>query len=108
MADGSVVLCLNTRQRIMGHQLVATGTLDSVFVHPREVFRPPICIGAHGVVLMHNHPSGDHTPSQADIKVTRDLVRAGELLKIEVFDHVIMGRAVPNAPKNTLFCLLNL
>jgi DNA repair protein RadC len=57
------------------------------------VFRAAIAANAAGVVLLHNHPSGDPTPSDADIKVTRDLIRAGHLLKIEVVDHIIIGRA---------------
>jgi DNA repair protein RadC len=97
--ESFVVLCVNTRRRIMGHQLVSTGTLDMILVTPREVFRPAICIAAAAIVLMHNHPSGDPTPSQADIKVTHDLIRAGQLLKIEVLDHIIMGRACPERPK---------
>ena len=68
-----------------------TRTLDTILVHPREVFRVAIALSAAAVVLMHNHPSGEPTPSEADIKVTRDLIRAGQLLKIEVCDHVIVG-----------------
>lgn len=86
-----VVLLLNTRRRVKGHVLVSTGTLDTILVHPREVFRPAIIGAASAIVLMHNHPSGESTPSEADIKVTRDLIRAGLLLKIEVLDHVIVG-----------------
>ena len=86
-----VVLLLNTRRRVKGHQLVSHGTLDTILVHPREVFRVAIIAAASAVALIHNHPSGDPTPSEADIKVTRDLIRAGQLLKIEVLDHVIMG-----------------
>lgn len=87
-----VVLMLNTRRRVKGHQLLSIGTLDSILVHPREVFRVAIILGGTAaVILMHNHPSGDPTPSEADIKVTRDLVRAGQLLKIEVLDHVVVG-----------------
>ena len=59
--------------------------------HPREVFRVAIVACASAIVLMHNHPSGEPEPSEADIKVTRDLIRAGQLLKIEVTDHVIIG-----------------
>jgi DNA repair protein RadC len=84
------VLLLNTRRRIKGHLLVATGTLDTILVHAREVFRPAI-VAAAAVVIMHNHPSGEPEPSEADIKVTRDLIRAGQLPKIEVLDHVIVG-----------------
>ena len=87
-----VVLFLNTRKRVKGHQLVTHGTLDTLLVHPREVFRTAIITSAASVILLHNHPSGDATPSEADIKVTRDLIRAGQLLKIEVLDHVVMGR----------------
>ena len=87
-----VVLLLNTRRRIKGHHLVSIGTLDTLLVHPREVFRIAIMAGGvSAIVLMHNHPSGDANPSEADIKVTRDLIRAGQLLKIEVLDHVIVG-----------------
>jgi len=86
-----VVLLLNTRRRVKGHLLVSTGLLDSLLVHPREVFRPAIIAAAGAIVLMHNHPSGEPTPSDSDIKVTRDLIRAGQLLKIEVLDHVIVG-----------------
>lgn len=89
--EALVVLVLNTRRRIMGHNLVALGTLDSVNVHAREVFKPAIAISAHALILMHNHPSGDSSPSDADIKVTRDLIRAGQLLKIELLDHLIIG-----------------
>jgi len=86
-----VVLLLNTRRRIKGHTLVSTGTLDTILVHPREVFRPAIIAAASALVVMHNHPSGESTPSEADIKVTRDLIRAGQLLRIELLDHVIIG-----------------
>ena len=86
-----VVLLLNTRRRLKGHQLVTIGTIDTILVHPREVFRVAVISSAAAVILMHNHPSNDPTPSEADIKVTRDLIRAGQLLKIEVLDHVIMG-----------------
>jgi DNA repair protein RadC len=86
-----VVLLLNTRRRVKGHQLLTIGTLDTILVHPREVFRAAIIAASAAVVLMHNHPSGEPQPSEADIKVTRDLIRAGQLLKIEVLDHVIVG-----------------
>jgi DNA repair protein RadC len=87
-----VVLLLNTRRKVLGHCLISTGTLDTILVHPREVFRPAVIGAAAAVVIMHNHPSGDPTPSEADIKVTRDLIRAGQLLKIELLDHVVMGQ----------------
>lgn len=86
-----VVFLLNTRRRVKGHVLISTGTLDTILVHPREVFRPAIIASAAAIVIAHNHPSGESTPSEADIKVTRDLIRAGQLLKIELLDHVILG-----------------
>ncbi|MGA3268914.1 MAG: JAB domain-containing protein [Verrucomicrobiota bacterium] len=98
------VLCLNTRRRLIGHKLISHGTLDTILVHPREVFKPAIAANAAAVVLAHNHPSGDPSPSDADIKVTRDLIRAGQLLKIEVLDHVIIGRPAPYRLKD--YCSL--
>jgi DNA repair protein RadC len=86
-----VVLLLNTRKRVKGHHFVTIGTMDTILVHPREVFSVAIAMKAAHIVMIHNHPSGDPTPSEADIKVTRDLIRAGQLLKIEVLDHIIMG-----------------
>lgn len=86
-----VVLLLNTRRRIKGHQLVTIGTLDTLLVHPREIFRLAVMTASAALILMHNHPSGESLPSDADIRVTRDLIRAGQLLKIEVLDHVIVG-----------------
>jgi len=85
------VLILNTRHRIKGHHIVSIGTMDTILVHPREVFRLAIVTAASALILMHNHPSGESTPSEADIKVTRDLIRAGQILKIEVLDHIIIG-----------------
>jgi len=87
-----VVLILNTRRKVKGHYLVSIGTMDTILVHPREVFRTAIVASASALILMHNHPSGEAQPSEADVKVTRDLIRAGQLLKIEVLDHVVVGR----------------
>jgi DNA repair protein RadC len=94
------VVLLNTRRRLIRVEKISQGTLDTILVHPREVFKPAIAANASAVVLAHNHPSGDPTPSEADIKVTRDLIRAGQLLKIEVLDHVIIGRATQERPKD--------
>ena len=69
-------------------------------VHPREVFKTTIAARAAAVVLVHNHPSGDPTPSEADIKVTRDLIGVGQLLKMELLDHIILGRATLGRPKD--------
>jgi DNA repair protein RadC len=94
------VLLLNTRKRLIRVEEISDGTLDTILVHPREVFRAAIVANAAGIVLVHNHPSGDPAPSEADIKVTRDLIRAGQLLKIEVVDHVIIGRATAERTKD--------
>ena len=89
------VLLLNTRRRVKGHQIVSIGTHDTILVHPISVFRLAVATSAPAIVLAHNHPSGEAQPSEADIKVTRDLIRAGQLLKIEVLDHVILGAGSP-------------
>jgi len=94
------VLLLNTRKRLIRVEEISQGLLDTILVHPREVFRAAIVANAAGIVLVHNHPSGDPTPSEADIKVTRDLIRAGQLLKLEVVDHVIIGRATAERTKD--------
>jgi len=94
------VLLLNVRKRLIRAEDISQGTLDTILVHPREVFRAAIVANAAGIVLVHNHPSGDPTPSEADIKVTRDLIRAGQLLKIDVVDHVIIGRATAERAKD--------
>lgn len=97
--EAFVVLVLNTRRRIIGHNLVTLGTLDTCNVHSREVFRPVICAAGSACILMHNHPSGDCQPSEGDIRVTRDLIRAGQLLKIDVLDHVVVGEPTPERPR---------
>ena len=94
------VLLLNTRKKLIRPEEISEGTLDTLLVHPREVFRAAIGANAAAIVLVHNHPSGDPTPSEADIKVTRDLIRAGQLLKIEVVDHVIIGHATAERAKD--------
>ena len=87
------VVLLNTRRKLIRIVNITQGTLDSVLIHPREVFRAAVEHRASALVLTHNHPSGDPNPSEADIRVTRDLMRAGKILKIEVLDHIIMGQA---------------
>lgn len=93
------VLLLNTRRRLIRIEEISNGTLDTILVHPREVFKSAIAANAAAMILVHNHPSGDPTPSEADVKVTRDLIRAGQLLKIEVIDHIIIGRATTERAK---------
>jgi DNA repair protein RadC len=90
--ENFIVIHLNSRNKPIGFEILSTGTLDTLLVHPREVFKSAIVANSHGIILCHNHPSGDSAPSEADIKVTRDLIRASQLLKIEVLDHIVLGR----------------
>ena len=94
------VVFLNTRRRCMGVQTLATGILDQVLIHAREVFAPAIARRASAIILAHNHPSGDPMPSEGDIRSTRDLIRAGQLLRIEVLDHVILGARTADRPRD--------
>ena len=93
-------ILLDTRRRLIRKVHLTNGTLDAAIVHPRDVFRHAVVANASAMVLAHNHPSGDPTPSKADITVTRDLVRAGQLLKIEVLDHIILGRRTDERPRD--------
>ena len=94
------VVLLNTRKRLIRVEEISEGLLDTILVHPRDVFRAAITANAAAVILIHNHPSGDPTPSDADIKVTRDLIRASHILKIELVDHIIIGRASAERAKD--------
>jgi len=85
------VLALGTQSEVRGTALITRGILNSSLVHPREVFRAAITEAAAGIVVVHNHPSGDPTPSADDRSVTRQLVEAGRLLDLPVYDHVIVG-----------------
>ncbi|MFI5345316.1 MAG: DNA repair protein RadC [Elusimicrobiota bacterium] len=88
-----VILCLNARRQLVHHETVSVGTLSASLVHPREVFAPAIAHSAAAVVAVHNHPSGDPTPSSEDRDVTRRLQRAGELLGIPLADHVVVSES---------------
>jgi DNA repair protein RadC len=98
--ENMVVVHLNARKHIIGFEIISNGTLDTLLVHPREVFKSAIIANSAAIVLAHNHPSGDSSPSAADISVTRDLIKAGMLLKIEVLDHIVLGRKSPERPKD--------
>lgn len=86
-----VALLLNTRYNIVGYSLVSIGSVNESIAHPREVFRAAIASGAYAFILMHNHPSGDSSPSQSDHSLTRRLMEGAELLQIKFLDHVIAG-----------------
>ena len=85
------VLYLNGRNRLLSLELVSVGTLNASIVHPRDVFRPAIMQGANSVLVVHNHPSGETDPSEEDLAITRRLGEAGELLGIQLLDHVIVA-----------------
>ncbi len=87
-----VAVFLSARSLAIGVHTISIGTLTASLVHPREAFKVGILLGAAGVIVGHNHPSGDPTPSPEDREATRRLQRAGELLGIPVLDHLIIGR----------------
>lgn len=87
-------LALNTKNRLLKAFEVSVGSLSASIVHPRELFKDAVRLSAASLVVVHNHPSGDPTPSGADIQLTRRLVKAGDVLGIEVLDHVVIGDAV--------------
>ncbi len=90
-----VVAVLDARLRHIGTTVISVGTVSESSAHPREVMRPVITRGAHGFVLIHNHPSGDPSPSRADETVTRHLVDAAKLMQVCFLDHVIIGKPSP-------------
>ncbi len=85
------VLLLDTRYRLLRVEQISLGSLNESIAHPRDVFRPAIISAAHAVVVVHNHPSGDPSPSQADHALTRRLAAAAELLQLKLLDHIIIG-----------------
>jgi DNA repair protein RadC len=85
------VVLLDAQLRYLMHTEVSVGTLNASLVHPREVFGPALREGAASLILVHNHPSGDTTPSREDVRLTRQLVEAGKLLDVPIHDHVIVG-----------------
>ena len=85
------IVCLDTKNQVIDSHQISVGTLDASLVHPREVFRPAIKDAASSVLLVHNHPSGDPTPSREDLAVTKRLEEAGKLLGIDVLDHIVLG-----------------
>lgn len=86
-----VVILLSSKNAVIGVETISVGTLNASIVHPREVFKPAVVNSAAAIILAHNHPSGVATPSQEDIAITKRLKKAGEVLGIDVLDHVIIG-----------------
>ena len=87
-----IVIPLNRKNYPLGRFIVSVGTINSAIVHPREVFRPAILAGASAVIVAHNHPSGDPSPSRADLHVTRTLRDAAKIVNIDLLEHLIAGR----------------
>ena len=87
-----MVFYLNARNEVLKKDVVSVGTLNASLVHPREVFYPAIKHSAARVILVHNHPSGNPTPSEDDIKLTKRLIYAGEILGIEILDHIVVSK----------------
>ncbi len=85
------VLLLNTKNHVMGQRVIYQGNVSSAIVRPAEVFRPAVMEAVPGIIVSHNHPSGDPTPSPEDAALTRELVQAGKLLGIELLDHVVIA-----------------
>ena len=85
-----LVLCLDTRNRLINDKLVSMGSLDTSIVHPREVFKEAVSSSAASVIFVHNHPSGDPEPSKEDVELTKRLAKAGEIIGIDVLDHIIV------------------
>jgi DNA repair protein RadC len=85
-----LVICLDTRNRLINCRPVSMGSLDTSIVHPREVFKEAVSASAASVIFVHNHPSGDTEPSKEDVELTKRLVKAGEIIGIDVLDHIIV------------------
>jgi DNA repair protein RadC len=85
------VVCLNAKHMVLAVEEITRGILNESLFHPREAFRPALARQAHAVILVHNHPSGNPQPSDADLRVTRQMKDAGQILQIELLDHVVLG-----------------
>jgi len=85
------ILLLSRANRLIKEVIISEGTLDASIVHPRDVFREALLESAAGVILLHNHPSGNPSPSEEDIRITKQLVEAGRVMGIKVYDHIILG-----------------
>jgi len=92
------VILLDTRYRLLHIEEISLGSLNESIAHPREIFRPALTYSAHAVIVVHNHPSGDASPSQTDHSLTRRLAEAAELLQIKLLDHIIIGAPSDSAP----------
>lgn len=85
------MICMNVKNKVIGIFEISHGTVNASLVSPREVFQKALLANAVSIILMHNHPSGDPTPSREDIEITKRLVDAGNIVNVEVLDHIIIG-----------------
>ncbi len=93
--ENALVVTVNTRLEHTSTTTISVGTVNETSAHPREIMRPVITRNAYGFILIHNHPSGDPTPSTADDRMTAKLIQAAELMQIKILDHIIIGRPSP-------------
>jgi DNA repair protein RadC len=92
------VVLLDTRYRLIRVETVSAGGMNESIAHPREIFRPALTYSAYAVIVVHNHPSGDASPSQADHSLTRRLAEVAELMQIKLLDHIIIGAPADGSP----------
>lgn len=97
-----IVVSLNVRNKVLGLNVVSIGSINSSLVHPREVFKSAILLNASCIILLHNHPSGEIEPSKNDIELTKRLVEAGEVIGIDVIDHIVVGNTFFSFLQNNL------
>ena len=90
--EAFVVFCLDTELKIISREIVSIGTLNSCLIHPREIYRTAIRRNANSIIVAHNHPSGNLTPSKEDLDITKQIKKAGEILNIILLDHVIVSK----------------
>ena len=91
VVETAMMLALDTKNKVIGVFNISTGSLNASIIHPRDVFQRAILSNAASVILVHNHPSGDPSPSSEDVELTKKLAAAGKLLDIDVLDHVVIG-----------------
>lgn len=102
------MLCLNRKNRLIKRIEVSSGTVSNSIVHAREVYREAIRLGASAIICVHNHPSGDPSPSKSDFHVTRRLIEAGKILEIHLLDHIIVGHSSSDAAGNGFFSFMQM
>lgn len=87
-----LVVFLNVKNKIIGHKTIFVGCLDRSLIHPREIFKEAISKSSSKIIIIHNHPSGDSTPSNEDIKMTKQLIKASQIMGIGLLDHIVVGK----------------